>query len=92
MAGLAPLDVLEVHGCLRLEKFHRHVGGAGRKGREDSSEVSTVGTSSEGKGDGYSVPAASCKLEPRACGSESSGTTSQLGGIEQGFAQALPSV
>lgn len=34
MAGLTSLDALEVQGCLRQETFQRHLGGAGRKGRE----------------------------------------------------------
>lgn len=48
MAGLAGLEALEVQGCLRLETFQSHLGGAGRKGREGSSEVSTAGASHEG--------------------------------------------
>lgn len=59
MADLAALDVLEVQGYLRLEKVRRHLGGAGRKGREGSSEVSTVGASSKGERNSYSVPAVS---------------------------------
>lgn len=59
MADLAALDILEVQGYFRLEKFHTHLGGAGRKGREGSSEVSTVGASSKGERNGYSVPAIS---------------------------------
>lgn len=69
VAGLAALEALEIQRCLSLEKFHKHLGGAGRKGRRGSCEVSTVGASGEGKSDGYSVPAMPFRLEPRSSGS-----------------------
>ena len=34
MARLTSLDALEAEGCLGQETFQRHLGGAGRKGRE----------------------------------------------------------
>lgn len=87
------LDVLEVQGCLLLEEFHRHLGGAGRKGRESSSEVSTVGISSEGKEDGYSVPAMPypANWSPGSVVQNLQEQHLEPGGIEQGFAHAIPS-